>query len=134
MTTTDATTAGEGREVEGITPIEAMEAELAGGIQDHLDEAGFDEAVAIATESVGARTLFSLPAAGLVEKAERIAAVWLGNETDEAIVFVVLDEDGSAVRIERGDGAMEDMSKLVHSYVDVLGQLQHLEFTEAEAA
>lgn len=133
MTTTEATTAGEGREVDGVMPIEAMEAGLASGIQDHL-ESGFDQAVDIATEAIGARKLFSLPAAGLVEKAERVAVVWLGNEIEETVVFAVLDQDGSAVRIEQSDGAMEDMSRLVRSYVEVLGRLQHLDLTEAEAA
>lgn len=124
MTTTDIAEGG------GPTDIEALEAELEAAIRTNLDK-GFDEAVALAAETMAAKTLFALPAAELIDGADRVAAVWLGDEASQTIVFAVLDEAGPSVRIEHGDGAMEDMERFAGSFIDVLGQLRDLDIADA---
>lgn len=112
-----------------VVPLETMESELVTAIREHLD-AGFEQAVTSAAETIGARVLFALPAAGVVDDADQVAALWIESDDAKAIVFAVLDASRSEVRIEH-DGPMGDMARLGASLIHVLGHLQHIDMPEA---
>lgn len=122
----------EGR-AQAAATLEALRSELAQTVNDDLD-AGFDAAVAIATEVVGGKLLFSLPAAGLLKDAMRVAPVWLSSGDDQTIVFVVLDASGKSARVAGSDGEMAEVARFACSFVDVIGKLRDCEFAQAEAA
>lgn len=113
--------------------LEALQSELAQTVNDDLD-AGFDAAVGIATEAVGGKLLFSLPAAGLIKDAMRVAPVWLSSGEDQTIVFLVLNASGKSVRVAGSDGEMAEVARFACSFVDVIGKLRDCEFARAEAA
>ena len=114
-------------------PLDELKAELAQTVNHDLD-AGFESAVALATEVLGGKLLFTLPAAGLVQDAMRVAPVCLSSGNDQTIVFVVLNASGQAARVEGGEGEMADIARFACSFVDVIGRLRDFDFAEAQAA
>lgn len=109
---------------EPALPLELLELELSlDGFSG--DEAGFAEAVRAAAEQVGGDYLFDLPASGLAEDCRRIAALRVpkGEDRALAVVFALLDAEGSAIRVENPDEATADLERFADAFVDVLQRI-----------
>lgn len=109
---------------EPALPLELLELELSlDGFSG--DEAGFGEAVRAAAEQVGGDYLFDLPASGLAEDCRRIAALRVpkGEDRALAVVFALLDAEGSAIRVENPDEATADLKRFADAFVDVLQRI-----------
>ncbi|WP_099865171.1 hypothetical protein [Pararhizobium haloflavum] len=78
---------------------------------------GFAESVRQAVESVNGAFLFDLPASGLVEGSQKIAAVHMPIGASGAIVFVLLSEDGTTVKVEMPAEATADLARFAEAFV-----------------
>ncbi|WP_411033109.1 hypothetical protein [Shinella sp. BYT-45] len=114
-----ATTAGD-----PALPLELLELELSlDGFSG--DEASFAEAVHNAATQLGGDFLFDLPASGLAEDCLRIAALRVpkGEEGGLAVVFALLDAEGSTIRVESPDEKTQDLKRFADAFVDVLERI-----------
>lgn len=114
-----ATTTGE-----TALPLELLELELSlDGFSG--DEAGFAETVRAAAAGIGGDFLFDLPASGLAEDCKRIAALRVpkGENGELALVFALLDAEGSAIRVESPDEKTEGLQRFADAFVDVLQRI-----------
>ncbi|MDX3925492.1 MAG: hypothetical protein QHC90_06745 [Shinella sp.] len=118
------TTAAEARTTaagESSLPLELIELELSlDGFAAEKD--GFAEAVRDAAGKVGGDFLFELPASGLAENCQKIAALRIPDieGKDLKIVFALLDETGSAIRVEDPSEKTEGLRRFADAFVDVL--------------
>ena len=109
---------------EPALPLELLELELSlDGFSG--DEAGFAVAVRAAAEHVGGDFLFDLPASGLAEDCRRIAALRVpqGEGGALAMVFALLDAEGTAIRVEAPDETTKDLKRFADAFVDVLQRI-----------
>lgn len=114
-----ATTTGE-----TALPLELLELELSlDGFSG--DEAGFAETVRAAAIGIGGDFLFDLPASGLAEDCKRIAALRVpkGENGELALVFALLDAEGSAIRVESPDEKTGGLQRFADAFVDVLQRI-----------
>lgn len=80
---------------------------------------GFAESVRQASVSVDGAFLFDLPGSGLVEKAQKIAAVHIPNGSGGSIAFVLLSEDGTTVSVTTPDEATADLARFAEAFVEL---------------
>lgn len=108
---------------EPIPALELVELELSlDGFA--VEEGGFSEAVHRAAGTLGGEFLFDLPASGLAEDCQRIAALRIpeANGKGQKIVFALLD--GSAIRVEDPGEQTSDLKNFAHSFVGVLERMR----------
>lgn len=80
---------------------------------------GFAESVRQAAVSVEGAFLFDLPGSGLVESAQKIAAVHIPDGGHGSIAFVLLSEDGTTVSVTTPDEATADLARFAEAFVDL---------------
>jgi hypothetical protein len=83
---------------------------------------GFAASVKEATGALNGTYLFDLPASGLVLNCQKIAAVHLPTSETGEIVFVLLSEDGTAIRVESPSPATEDLARFAEAFVALHAQ------------
>jgi hypothetical protein len=105
-------------------PLELLELELsldgfAGGAE------AFATAVRASADRLGGDFLFELPASGLAEDCQRIAALRVPKGEDGAlkVVFALLDAEGAAIRVENPDERIADLKRFAEAFVDVLQRI-----------
>jgi hypothetical protein len=109
---------------EPALPLELLELELSlDGFSG--DDAGFTEAVRTAATQVGGDFLFDLPASGLAEDCRRIAALRVPKGEDDAlaVVFALLDAEGTSIRVENPDEKTKDLKRFTDAFIDVLQRI-----------
>ena len=109
---------------EPALPLELLELELSlDGFSG--DDAGFAEAVRTAATQVGGDFLFDLPASGLAEDCRRIAALRVPKGEDDAlaVVFALLDAEGTSIRVENPDEKTKDLKRFTDAFIDVLQRI-----------
>lgn len=105
-------------------PLELLELELsldgfAGGAQ------AFAAAVRAAADHLGGDFLFELPASGLAQDCQRIAALRVpkGKDGGLEVVFALLDAEGAAIRVENPDEKTEDLKRFAEAFIGVLERI-----------
>jgi hypothetical protein len=109
---------------EPALPLELLELELSlDGFSG--DDAGFAEAVRTAATQVGGDFLFDLPASGLADDCRRIAALRVPKGEDDAlaVVFALLDAEGTSIRVESPDEKTKDLKRFTDAFIDVLQRI-----------
>lgn len=106
-----------------LDAFESVEFELALDMQDPT-ELPFEACVAQAAQVVGGEILFDMPADGTIEDATRMAAVRIPNETRDRIIFVVLDEARSSLRVASSDEVGERFHGFARAFVSVLERIR----------
>lgn len=99
----------------------SVELELALGAQEPA-ERGFEESVRAALDVIGGEFLFDMPNDGTIEDASRIAAV--RAESENEIVFLVLSEDGSTIRLADRDEIGERFHGFARAFIGVLTRIR----------
>ncbi|MDR6756107.1 hypothetical protein J2Y48_001397 [Mycoplana sp. BE70] len=110
---------------EPALPLELIELELSlDGFATEQD--GFSEAVRRAAKSLDGEFLFDLPASGLAEDCQRVAALRIpeANGNGMKIVFALLDADGTGIRVEDPSEATTGLKNFADSFVGVLERMQ----------
>lgn len=110
---------------EPALPLELIELELSlDGFATEQD--GFSEAVRRAAKSLDGEFLFDLPASGLAEDCQRVAALRIpeANGNGMKIVFALLDADGTGIRVEDPSEATSGLKNFADSFVGVLERMQ----------
>lgn len=74
---------------------------------------GFSQCVREAVAASGGTFLFDMPAAGLLQNAQKVAALDLAGK----IIFVILSEDGTQVTVEPADESNADLTRLAEAVV-----------------
>lgn len=106
-----------------LDAFESVEFELALDMQDPT-ELPFEACVALAAQVVGGEILFDMPADGTIEDATHMAAVRMPNETRDRIIFVVLDEAKSSLRVASSDEVGERFHGFARAFVSVLERIR----------
>lgn len=78
---------------------------------------GFIECVRQVVASLGGAFLFDLPGSGLVDGAQKIAAVQIPAGVGGRIVFVLLNDDGTGVSVTPAEEAAADLSRFAEAVV-----------------
>ncbi|PST26387.1 hypothetical protein C7U60_05045 [Mesorhizobium plurifarium] len=105
-------------------PMALLELELSldrfSGNKD--DFVGFTHKVA---HDIGAELLFILPASGLVDDCETIAAVRHGRTEDNTpiILFICLAQDDATIRVEQPSERTAGLKSFAESFVGVLERI-----------
>jgi len=105
-------------------PLELLELELSlDGFSG--DAEAFAAAVRTAAGQLGGDFLFELPASGLAEDCQRIAALRVpkGEDGGLKVVFALLDAEGAAIRVENPDEKTGDLKRFAEAFVDVLQRI-----------
>lgn len=84
---------------------------------------GFAETVSAAARAVGGDYLFSLPAAGLADGCQKIAAVRLPGSAPGSLLFVFLGEDGTRMEVRPPDDETSALARFSTAFVEVLERL-----------
>lgn len=123
-TPTAADTTNTAKSGEAALPLELLELELSlDGFSGDAD--AFAAAVREAAGQLDGDFLFELPASGLAEDCQRIAALRVPTGEDGAleVVFALLDADASAIRVENPDEKTADLKRFADAFVDVLQRI-----------
>jgi hypothetical protein len=83
---------------------------------------GFSEAVRDATRSIGGDFLFALPAAGLAQDCQKVAAVRLpaSGDAPSGLAFVLLSEDGTRLSVRTPDERTSGLARFAGAFIEVL--------------
>ncbi|WP_246301357.1 hypothetical protein [Mycoplana rhizolycopersici] len=106
-------------------PLELIELELSlDGFATEPD--GFSDAVRRAAKALDGEFLFDLPASGLAEDCQRIAALRIPEATGSGlkIVFALLDDSGTGIRVEDPGEQTSGLKNFADSFVGVLERMQ----------
>ncbi|BDA83119.1 hypothetical protein Sa4125_06610 [Aureimonas sp. SA4125] len=106
-----------------LDALESVEFELALDMQDPTEQA-FETCVSNAAQVVGGEILFDMPADDSIEDATRMAAVRIPGAARDRILFVVLDEAGSTLRIASTDEVGERFHGFARAFVSVLERIR----------
>ncbi len=88
-------------------------------------EERFADDVRKLAHALGGEYLFDLPASGLAESCQRIAAIQLplkGSKQPQT-EFILLDKDGENLRLRTDSDRLKDLEKFADTFVDVLGHI-----------
>lgn len=110
---------------EPALPLDLIELELSlDGFA--VEQDGFSDAIQRAVAALGGEFLFDLPASGLAEDCQRIAALRIpeANGNGLKIVFAFLDDSGSGIRVEDPGKKTEGLKNFADSFVGVLERMQ----------
>lgn len=103
--------------------LEEVELELAIDA-DRIRIDGFDAAVRRAILSVDGEFLFDLPASGLTQGFQRIAAVRLMHKSaGPRLMLVMLADDGETIRVSEPDEETAGLADFARAFVNVLERL-----------
>lgn len=100
------------------------------------DAETFEERMRQVAQELGGDYLFGLPASGLLDNCQRIAAIRLpleGSEVTET-AFILLDAAGENVRLSNHKDRLKDLEKFSAAFVDVLGRIGPLPEVSASEA
>ncbi|WP_343313810.1 hypothetical protein AAIB41_01245 [Brucella sp. BE17] len=106
---------------EEVMTLEAVELEFALGAIDVLLE-GFDAALVKATERVGGKVLFNMPAID-TSMAQRIGAISIPAQPHDQVIFVTLHNDGTTLTVGKPDGDNAVFESLGRNYATVMKSL-----------
>jgi hypothetical protein len=109
---------------ESALPLELLELELSlDGFSGDAD--AFADAVRNAASQLDGDFLFELPASGLAEDCQRIAALRVPKGENGAleVVFALLDAEASSIRVENPDEKTADLKRFADAFVDVLQRI-----------
>ncbi len=99
--------------------LELVELELAlDSVQ--AEQSGFTEAIGAAVKSLGGEFLFSLPASGLADGQQKIAAVRLPSDDGKVLLFVLLSEDGRHVTVRAPDEETARLADFSQAFIGLL--------------
>ena len=84
---------------------------------------GFADSVRQAARSLGGSYLFDLPASGIIEGKQKIAALSMPIGAGGTIVFVMLSEDGATVSVDMVSEETADLARFAEAF---LALHQHL--------
>lgn len=107
----------------GTEAFEAVEFELALDLTDPTETA-FEDCVRSAASVIGGEILFDMPSDGSVEDASRIAAVRVPDETRDRILFAVLDEAGTTIRVPEREEIGDRFHGFARAFVGVLERIR----------
>lgn len=110
---------------ESALPLELIELELSlDGFA--VEQDGFSEAIRRAAKTLGGEFLFDLPASGLAENCQRVAALRIPEATGNGlkIVFALLDSSGTEIRVEDPREETSGLKAFANSFVSVLERMQ----------
>lgn len=80
-------------------------------------------AVCEAARVVNGTCLFELPAKGLMDNCERVAAVHLSTSDGAMTVFACLEADGETIRLERAGERHGKLTRFARSFLSLLQTL-----------
>lgn len=123
-TPTAAATTTAANSGESALPLELLELELSlDGFSGDAD--AFADAVRNAASQLDGDFLFELPASGLAEDCQRIAALRVPKGENGAleVVFALLDAEASSIRVENPDEKSADLKRFADAFVDVLQRI-----------
>ncbi|ASY68030.1 hypothetical protein AB395_0000613 [Sinorhizobium fredii CCBAU 45436] len=85
----------------------------------------FSAFVRTVADDIGGELLFDLPASGLVDNCQTIAALRHGQTDGQTptILFVCLDADGSTVRVEQPSERTAGLVSFAEAFVGVLERI-----------
>lgn len=83
----------------------------------------FLAAVCEAARVVNGTCLFELPAQGLMDNCERVAAVHLSTSDGPLTVFACLETDGESIRLERAGERHGKLTRFARSFLSLLQTL-----------
>ena len=106
-----------------LEPFEAVEFELALDLQD-TTIIPFAECVGNAARVIGGEILFDMPADGSIADAVRIAAVRMAGGDSGRILFAVLDQDGTTVRMASQAEVGERFHGFARAFIGVLERIR----------
>lgn len=116
---TSAGVVGEAR----LEPFETVEIELALDLQEPTSRT-FEDCVRSAVEVVGGEILFDMPADGSLEDASRIAAVRVPGRPADRIVFAILNETETTIRVADREEVGDRFYGFAHAFVGVLERIR----------
>jgi hypothetical protein len=106
-----------------IEPFEAVEFELALDLQDPASMP-FADCVSKAAHVIGGEILFEMPADGSIEDALRIAAVRMAGDNSGRILFALLDQDGTTLRMASTEEVGERFHGFARAFIGVLERIR----------
>ncbi|WP_440983496.1 hypothetical protein [Shinella sumterensis] len=121
-TAADTTTAATNGET--ALPLELLELELSlDGFSGDAD--AFADAVRTAASQLDGDFLFELPASGLADDCQRIAALRVPKGENGAleVVFALLDADASSIRVENPDEKTAGLKRFADAFIGVLERI-----------
>lgn len=91
-----------------------------------VEQDGFSDALRRAAQALGGEFLFDLPASGLAEDCQRIAALRIpeAGGRGNKIVFALLDDSGTGIRVEDPGEETSGLKNFADSFVSVLERMQ----------
>ncbi len=107
----------------GLQPYETVEIELALDLQEPATRP-FEDCVRSAVEVIGGEILFDVPADASLEDASRIAAVRVPGEHRDRIVFAILNEQETSIRVADRDEVGDRFYGFAHAFVGVLERIR----------
>ncbi len=117
-------------QAEKVVSAAPQQAELRGTLASKISavstsEECFADDVRKLAHTLGGEYLFDLPASGLAESCQRIAAIQLplnGNGLPQT-EFILLDKDGENLRLRTDRDRLKDLEKFSATFIDVLGHI-----------
>lgn len=105
-----------------VPTLEFMELELAlDGFAD--GQSGFAEAVKSSVQAMDGEFLFDLPASGISDDCQRIAAIRVPHGDELTLAFVHLSLDGQTLDVREPDADTADLASFATAFVEVLERL-----------
>jgi len=102
--------------------LELVELECALDIAQS-DKKGFADTVAAAARSMDGELLFCLPASGLADGQQKIAAVRIPVAGSHRLVFVFLSEDGARLTVRVPTEETAGLASFSNAFIDLLERL-----------
>ncbi|KAB0679557.1 hypothetical protein [Aureimonas leprariae] len=103
--------------------FETVEIELALDLQEPSGET-FETRVRNAVAVVGGEVLFDVPADGSLDDASRIAAVRVPGSPRDRIVFAILNETETSIRVAEPDEVGDRLYGFAEAFVGVLTRIR----------
>ena len=87
----------------------------------------FEDYIRDAATALGGGFLFGLPASGLIDDCQRIAAIQIAEKGQSELktLFVLLDKSGESLRLRKEDGRLKELESFASAFVDVLQHIGH---------
>lgn len=105
------------------TSLDAVEMELALDLQEPTSRS-FEDCVRSAVDVVGGEILFDMPADASLDDASRIAAIRVSGGSSERIVFAILNETETSIRVAEREEVGERFYGFAHAFVGVLERIR----------
>ena len=107
----------------GALPLDLVELELALDGFDAETES-FTDTLRSAAKRLGGEYLFDLPASGLAQDCRQIATLRVpADDGGQRIVFALLDDAGTAIRVQEPTDATQGLKSFAEAFVTVIETL-----------